>query len=171
MSDTPVALVAAVAANGVIGFGGGLPWRIRADLKRFRAITMGKPIVMGRKTFESLPRHLDGRDNIVVTRNESFARPGIFAARSVDDALALAADRAREAGASEICVIGGGEIYAAAMPLASRLYITHVRAAPAGDAVFPSISPDEWQEIARGDLPFSERDTASAFFAVYRRTP
>jgi dihydrofolate reductase len=171
MSGVLLALVAAVAANNVIGAAGGLPWRIKVDLKRFRAITMGKPIVMGRKTFESLPRHLDGRDNIVVTRTAGVARPGVFTARSIEEALALAADRARQAGAAEICVIGGGEIYAATMPRASRLYITHVQAAPAGDVVFPRISPDEWQEIARGDLPFSESDTASAFFAVYQRSP
>jgi dihydrofolate reductase len=171
MSDIPVALVAAVAANGIIGAAGGLPWRIRADLKRFRAITMGNPIVMGRKTFESLPRRLDGRDNIVVTRKAGLIPPGVFVASGIDDALALAADRALQAAAPEICVIGGGEIYAATLPRASRLYITHVRASPAGDAVFPRISPDEWQEIARGDLPFSESDTASAFFVVYQRSP
>jgi dihydrofolate reductase len=171
MSDIPVALVAAVAANNVIGAAGGLPWRIKADLKRFRAITMGKPIVMGRKTFESLPRHLDGRDNIAVTRDAGFVRPGVFVASSIADALTLAADLALQAAAPEICVIGGGEIYAATMARASRLYITHVGVAPAGDVYFPRISPDEWQEIARGDLPFSESDTASAFFAVYQRSP
>ncbi len=168
MSGVPIALVAAVARNGVIGAQGGLPWRIKADLRRFRALTMGKPIVMGRRTFDSIGRVLDGRDNIVLSRRAASASEGAFAARSIEEAFGLADARARERGAGEICVVGGGEVYAEAMGLASRLYVTHVQAEPAGDAFFPKIGA-EWRELEHGDLPFSEGDTASAAWSVYER--
>lgn len=167
--SVPIVIVAAVAKNGVIGVGGGLPWKIRADLKRFRAITMGKPVVMGRKTFESIGRVLDGRDVIVVTRQTDFNAPGILIADSLDTALKLAGERAAARGAGEVCIGGGGEIYRAALPLAERLYLTHVAIEPAGDTVFPAISPAEWTEISREPLPPTEGDTATAEHAVYAR--
>ncbi len=167
--SAPIALVVAVGANGVIGANGGLPWRIRSDLRKFRAITMGKPLVMGRKTFESIGRVLDGRDVIVVTRASDFAAPGVFSAASVDAALRLAAERAAILGADEICVVGGGEIYRAALPRADRLYVTHVAARPEGDTLFPDISPAEWVAVSREPLPPSAGDTATGEQVTYAK--
>jgi dihydrofolate reductase len=162
-------LVAAVAENGVIGANGGLPWRVRADMRKFRAITMGKPLVMGRKTFESIGRVLDGRDLIVVTRRPDFAAEGVFVTASMKEALALAEECAAKRNAEEICVGGGGEIYAESMPLAARLCVTHVAASPAGDTRFPAIAPKDWVEVSREPLPASDGDTATAVHVVYRR--
>jgi dihydrofolate reductase len=169
MMDFPIVLVAAVAENGVIGVDGGLPWRVRADMHKFRALTMGKPVIMGRKTFASIGRVLDGRDIIVVTRRADFAPPGAFVAQSLEEALALAVTRAKARDADEICVAGGGEIYREAMPRAQRLAITHVAARPEGDTLFPPIAPEEWVEIAREALPQSDGDTATAVHVEYRR--
>jgi dihydrofolate reductase len=164
-----LAIVVAVAENGVIGRAGGLPWRVRADLKRFRALTIGKPVVMGRKTFESIGRVLDGRDNIVVTERRDFAPEGVLVAHGVEPALGLARKLAETHGADEFYVIGGGQLYAETLPLADRLYVTHVAAAPDGDVRFPPIAPAEWQEIVREPLPSSEGDTAAAARSVYQR--
>ncbi len=169
MSTVPITLVAAVAENGVLGASGGLPWRLKADLRRFRKVTMGKPAVMGRKTFESIGRALDGRDNIVVTRRKDLAVPGVLIATTVEEALAIASERAGERGADEICVIGGGEIYAATMPIADRLNVTHIASMPEGDVFFPEITSTEWAEVSREPLPPSEGDTATGVYAVYRR--
>lgn len=141
MSD--VTLVVAAAENGVIGKDGGLPWRIADDLKRFKALTMGYPIVMGRKTWDSLPRKpLPGRTNIVITRQKNWAAEGAVTAHSVEDAILKAGD------ADEIFVIGGAEIYAAAMPLATCIELTEVHREFEGDAVLPALE-GEWQEVAR----------------------
>jgi dihydrofolate reductase len=169
MTRKPIVLIVAIGENGVIGAEGGLPWRVRADLRKFRAITMGKPLVMGRKTFESIGRALDGRDSIVVSRQPEYRPEGAIVAPSLEAALAIADECATARGASEICVVGGGEIYAAAFPLASRLHVTHVAASPEGDTVFPKISSDEWAEVRREKLPPSEGDTASAAHVVYER--
>jgi dihydrofolate reductase len=169
LSPAAIALVVAVAENGVIGAAGGLPWRLKADLRRFRAVTMSKPIVMGRKTWESIGRPLDGRDNIVVTRRQGLAPEGVLVARTVTEALHEAAERAKQRGAGEICVIGGGEVFAAVMPLAERLYATHIAAAPEGDVRFPEISPKDWIEISREALPFSDGDTVEGTYVVYQR--
>jgi dihydrofolate reductase len=165
----PIVVVVAIADNHVIGVEGGLPWRVRADLGKFRAVTMGKPIVMGRKTFESIGRVLDGRDVIVVTRQPDFAPAGVFVAKSLEAALELAEERAAARGAKEICVVGGGEIYAAAMPLADRLHVTHVAAHPEGDTRFPEILPANWTVVAREPLSQSEGDTATGVHVVYAR--
>jgi dihydrofolate reductase len=169
MSGRPIVLVAAVAENGVIGVDGGLPWRVKADMRKFRALTMGKPLVMGRKTFESIGRVLDGRDIVVVTRRPDFATEGVLVAGSLAEAVAIAEARAAARGADEICVAGGGEIYREAAPLADRLYVTHVAAKPEGDTHFPTISPEEWVEVSREPLPASEGDTAAAVHVVYRK--
>lgn len=135
-----VALVAAVARNGVIGRDGDLPWRISDDLKWFKRVTLGKPIVMGRKTFDSLPRALPGRFNVVVSRNPPTASPGgPIGASSIEGALALSRALARAAGADDVCVIGGAAIYAATLDIADRIYLTAVDGSPAGDAFFPNI--------------------------------
>jgi dihydrofolate reductase len=164
-----VALIAAVAENGVIGARGGLPWRVKADFQRFRSVTMGKPLIMGRKTFESIGRALDGRDNIVVTRQPSFARDDIATASGLDEAVSVARTRAAARGVEEVFVIGGGELFREAMPLASRLYITHIEAAPQGDIYFPQISATDWSEVSREALPENAGDTARAVHVVYQR--
>ena len=169
MRTIPISLVVAVAQNGVIGVAGGLPWRLKADLRRFRQVTMGKPMVMGRKTFESIGRALDGRDTIVVTRRAEPEAPDILIAGTIEEALDIAAERAQARGAGEICVIGGGEIFAAVMPLADCLHVTHIAARPVGDVFFPDISSAEWTEVSREALPSSEGDTADGLYAIYRR--
>lgn len=150
VADGPcIALVVAVAENGVIGSEGGLPWHISSDLKFFRKVTMGKPIVMGRKTFEAIGKPLDGRDNIVVTRDPDFAAPGVDVARSIEAALTIAREKADERGCDEISIIGGAEIYSLTLPFADRVYLTRVHAAPDGDAFFPTLAENEWQEVSR----------------------
>ena len=169
MTHVPITIVVAVAENGVIGAAGGLPWRVKADLKLFRAVTMGKPMVMGRKTFDSIGRVLDGRDTIVMTRRLDFTADHVWVARNLDEALDTAAELARKRGAEEICVIGGGEIFAATVPMADRLHVTHVAAAPEGDVSFPDIAAAQWAEVSREPLPVSEGDTAAGVHAIYQR--
>ena len=171
MSKVSIVIIAAVGENGVIGTAGGLPWRVSADLRRFRKVTMGKPLVMGRKTFESIGRALDGRDTIVVSRQPGFGPEGVIVAASLEAAVEKAEACAAARGVGEICVAGGGEIYAAALPRADRLYITHVAAAPQGDTAFPEISPAEWVEVSREPLPAREGDTAGAEYVTYERRP
>lgn len=164
-----VALYAAVADNGVIGRDGGLPWRLSSDLKRFKADTMGKPIVMGRKTWESLPkRPLPGRLNIIITRDVDYKADGALVARSVREALDLAED-GRGTPDDEIAVIGGAGIFAAALPLADRLHITHVLADIEGDVFFPPIDPAVWAAQSSVDYPAGESDTYPTRYTVYRR--
>ncbi|RWL86586.1 MAG: dihydrofolate reductase [Mesorhizobium sp.] len=165
-----IAIYVAIAENGVIGREGGLPWRLSTDLKRFKADTMGKPIIMGRKTYEGIGRPLPGRLNIVVTRDKAWRAEGIEVAHSVGDAIALARVRGRcMAGAEEICVVGGGEIYAQALPLADRLHVTHVLASVDGDAHFPPIDPGIWQVVSAEDFPAGEKDSHATRYTVYQR--
>jgi len=147
--DMPMALIAAVAENGAIGQAGGLPWHISGDLKFFKAKTLGKPVIMGRKTYDSIGKPLPGRPNIVVTRNPEFAAEGVEVARDLESATALAASLARDSGAEEIMVIGGAQIYEQAIPCADRLYITEVAVAPDGDAFFPAVKSSAWRETFR----------------------
>ena len=159
-----ISIHAAVAENGVIGRDGDMPWRLSSDLRRFKALTMGKPLVMGRKTWAALPKKpLPGRPNIVVTRDRDFAEEGAIVAHSLDEAVALAGD------AAEVCVIGGGEIYRLAMPLAGALHITHVLAEPEGDTVFPPIDPLAWEQVEEEAVEAGERDSVATRYAVYRR--
>jgi dihydrofolate reductase len=166
MKGLRVALVAAVADNGVIGERGGMPWRLATDMKRFKALTMGKPVVMGRRTWESLGKPLSGRDNIVVTRQKAYRANGAEVAGSFGEALLLAAAKP---GASEIAVIGGGEIYGEAIEEAERLYITHVHARPKGDTTFPAIDPETWGELSREEVPAGPKDDFPTTFIVYER--
>ena len=147
MSAPVVALIAAVARNGVIGAGDALPWRLSSDLKHFKALTMGKPLVMGRKTFQSIGRPLPGRAIIVVTRDEGFAADGVEIARDIEAALRLAEAKACAAGADEIIVAGGGEIYAQTIARAGRLYVTEVDSRPVRRRAF---SADRSGDLARG---------------------
>ena len=135
-------LVAAVAENGVIGRDGRLPWRLRSDLKHFRDLTLGHPVIMGRKTYGAIGKPLSGRTNIVVTRDPAFAAPGVMVARSLDAALAVARGDAWRRGVIEIMVIGGADLYGQTIERAVRLEVTHVHARPEGDSVFPQIDPE-----------------------------
>jgi dihydrofolate reductase len=165
-----VAIYVAIAENGVIGRDGGLPWRLSSDLKRFKADTMGKPIIMGRKTYEGIGRPLPGRLNVVVTRDKAWRAEGVEIAHSLNDAISLAKVRGRcMVGADEICVIGGGEIYAQALPLADRLHVTHILAAVDGDAHFPPIDPDLWRIGRSQDVPAGEKDSHATRYSVYER--
>lgn len=158
-----VALIAAVARNGAIGNAGGLPWRLSSDLKRFKALTTGKPLIMGRKTFDSVGRPLPGRRVIVVTRDAGWSRPEVEVAHSLEAALALVGD------APETMIGGGGEIYRLALPLADRLYITEVDLAPEGDVRFPEIDPAQWRETSRQCGARGPKDEAGFSFVEYER--
>lgn len=166
----PIVIVAAVARNGVIGRENQLAWRLRSDLRRFRALTMGKPLIMGRKTFESIGRPLPGRETVVLTRDRGFAHPGVQAAPSFDTATAIADTIAARMGASEIVVAGGAEVYALALPYASKLFLTRVEAEPEGDAVFPGFSRDAFREVRHEAHPAGPDDEhAFAFIDLERR--
>ena len=142
-------LVAAVAENGVIGRDGALPWWLPGDLKRFKAQTMGKPVLMGRRTFASIGRPLPGRANIVLTRDPAFRAEGVRVAPSLDAALLIAAEEAERLGASEIAIIGGSALYAETLPRAHRIYLTEVHGSPPGTNHFPAFDRKDWHEIAR----------------------
>jgi dihydrofolate reductase len=167
-----ILLIAAIAENGVIGRGNAVPWRLKSDMQHFRALTMGKPVVMGRKTYLSIGRPLQGRTTIVVSRDRAFAAPGIVAAPSLDAALAAARGDALRRTADTIVVAGGADIYAQVLPLATRLAITHVRMNVEGDAQFPAIDPDVWHESARNEhQPAAEDEAAFAFVTYERASP
>jgi dihydrofolate reductase len=169
VSKTPrIALVVAVAENGVIGRGGELPWRLPSDLKRFRQLTLGKPVIMGRKTYQSIGKPLEGRDNIVLSARRAEC-PGAFVAASIEEALALAARLAAARGAEEIAVIGGVDVFAAALPFAERIYLTLVQAQPTGDRTLSPFCPDAWREVAREPMPRTGEDEFAADFMVLER--
>jgi dihydrofolate reductase len=164
-----VVLVVAVAENGVIGAAGAIPWRLKSDMQRFKAMTLGKPVVMGRKTFISLRRPLPGRTNIVVTRDANYRADGAVVATSFDAARAVATGDALRRFATEIAVIGGAEIYAQWMDRADRLEITEVHARPEGDTYFAAIDPADWEEVARVRNPAGPDDSAAYSYVTYRR--
>ncbi|HEY5226415.1 MAG TPA: dihydrofolate reductase [Methylovirgula sp.] len=169
--DPALALVVAISENGVIGKENGLPWHISSDLKRFRALTMGKPLLMGRKTFESIGRVLPGRETIVISGDPAFVPPpGVYCAQTIEAALTLATVRARAMGADEIILAGGSAIFAALIDRVDRMYVTFVGAAPAGDVFFPPVDWSRWQEIRRADhLPQAGDDAAFSFVDFVRR--
>lgn len=169
MTAIPIALVAAVARNGVIGAGNRLIWKLSTDLKRFRALTWGKPLVMGRKSFESIGRPLPGRETIVVTRDPGLAPDGVRIAHDVDAALSLAEEVAREMNAGEIIVAGGGEIYRQTIDRVDRLFITEVDLAPEGDVYFPAIDPAHWREASRERGLRGDRDETDFMFVGYAK--
>jgi dihydrofolate reductase len=160
-----VSIIVAVAENGVIGRGGALPWHLPDDLKRFKQLTMGHAIVMGRKTWESIGRPLPGRKMIVVTRQADYRPHGVHVAASLDDAL----HTARAAGDDEAFVIGGAEIYRHALPLADRLYFTRVHAAVEGDTQFPNWDDGNWRLVSREDRAADEKHEFSFSFEFYER--
>ncbi|MES3007902.1 MAG: type 3 dihydrofolate reductase [Pseudomonadota bacterium] len=147
-----LALIWAMSRNRVIGRNNALPWHLSEDLRYFKRVTLGKPIIMGRKTWESIGRPLPGRTNIVITRDQSFQAAGVRVVHSLDAALSLAEHIGVIEGADEVVVIGGAEIYALALPKAQRLYLTEVHAEVDGDARFPEFDLSQWQELAREDF-------------------
>jgi dihydrofolate reductase len=169
--DIPLVLIAAVARNGVIGANGGLPWRLSSDLKRFKALTWGKPLMIGRKTFESIGRALPGRETIVVTRDPAFAPSGVLVAHELEAGFDLATVRARAMGADQIIIGGGAEIYAQTIERASGLLITEVALDAEGEARFPLIDPREWRETRRETGERGPRDDADYAFVSYERCP
>ena len=164
-----LALIAAVARNGVIGRDNALPWHLPGDLKYFKAVTLGKPVVMGRKTWESLGRPLPGRTNIVISRQAGYAPAGARVVGSLDAALQLAAQVALIDGVDECVVIGGAEIYAQALPRCDRLYLTEVHAAVDGDAFFPAWDRGAWRETARENHAAAGSNPYAYSFVVYER--
>jgi len=168
-----IVLIVAVADNGVIGAGNAIPWRLKTDLRRLKALTIGRPVVMGRKTFESFPRRpLPGRTNIVVTRDPTFRGAGAVVTTSLPDALALARADALRRSVAEIAVIGGTEIYVQCMDVADRLEVTEVHARPEGDTRFPAIDKARWDEVSRVPHPAGPDDSAAFTYVTYcQRAP
>lgn len=169
MGKTDIVMIAAVAQNGIIGHAGDMPWRLASDFKRFRKLTMGKPQVMGRKTFASIGKPLPGRTNIVISRDPTLKIEGCLTATSLDQALELARADAEEKGVDEICIQGGGEVYRQAIDRADRLRITHVETVLEGDTVFPEIDPALWVVTEEERLPAGERDDYPTCYRVYER--
>ncbi len=163
-------LIVAVARNGVIGRNGQLPWRMPSDLKTFRRLTMGKPIVMGRKTFQSIGRPLDGRDNIVVTRDPHFEADGVSVFNNISEALVLARALARTNGTDEVMVIGGADIFDATLAQAQRVYWTEIDGAPEGDVTFAALDPAVWRQVSAEPLPRGPKDEYAAVLKIYERT-
>ncbi|MEO5806982.1 dihydrofolate reductase [Devosia sp.] len=162
-------MIAAVAENGVIGAGQAIPWRIPSDFAFFKRTTMGKPIIMGRKQFETVGKPLPGRVNIVVTRQQGYQPDGVLVIDSLDAALDHAKTIATADGVDEVMVIGGGEIYRQALALSDRLYISHVALQPEGDVLFPAIDPAVWMVVAEPEVTPSEKDGAAYRVKVYER--
>jgi dihydrofolate reductase len=164
-----IVLVAAIGENLVIGRDGQLPWHLKSDLQHFRKVTLNRPVIMGRKTLESIGKLLVGRTNIVLSRDFRLVPPGAVLATSLDAALSFARTDAAKRGVDEIMVIGGSDIFAATMPMADRLEITHVHASPEGDAMFPPIDDEIWQEMSREEHFAGPDDDADFSFATYMR--
>ena len=164
-----LSIVVAAAENGVIGKLNQLPWRLPSELKLFRKRTMGHPVIMGRRTYESIGRPLDGRDNIVVTRGEIMDDPDVLTANSIEEGVALAQRLAQRRGVDEIFVIGGSQIFQALLDEADRIYLTRVHMKADGDKTFPDPDPKKWREIAREHHPAQEGDSADYTIITYER--
>lgn len=164
-----IAMIAGVAENGVIGSDQTIPWRVPSDMAFFKKTTMGKPIVMGRKQFETVGRPLPGRSNIVITRQRGYQPEGVLVFHGVDTALEQAAKIATTDGVDEIMIIGGGELYAQLMERADRLYITHIDLSPPGDVLFPAIAPQQWTVVDLPEVTPSPKDEATYRVKVYER--
>ncbi|MGD9501791.1 MAG: dihydrofolate reductase [Methyloceanibacter sp.] len=168
-AEPTIALVVAMGENGAIGRGGDLPWRLSSDLRYFRKITMGKPVIMGRLTYMSLPRVLDGRLNVVLTRNAAFEAKGAIMAYNLEEALDVARKEAKRTGVDEIMVIGGADVFRAILPQAGRIYLTEVKAAPEADTWFPELDRGAWAEVSREDHAAGPKDDHAFSFVVLER--
>ena len=170
MALPQLGLVVARARNGVIGRDGDLPWRLRSDLQRFKALTLGKPCIMGRRTWDSLPlKPLPGRLNLVLSRDESFEARGAVVCTTLDEAVEIARETAEEDGVGEVCVIGGVALFERALPRAKRLYLTEVGAEPEGDVLFPAFDEADWVEVSSEAHPAGEKDDHPFVFRVLER--
>lgn len=170
MSLPIVALVFARARNGVIGRGGALPWRLKSDLALFKATTLSKPVIMGRKTWDSLPKKpLPGRMNLVLSRDGAFEPQGALVCETLDEAMQIAREQAAEDGMDEVCVVGGASLYEAAWPKARRLYITEVQAEVEGDVALPPFDESAWREVRREAHPSGTDDEFPFVFRVLER--
>ncbi|MEM9732695.1 MAG: dihydrofolate reductase [Pseudomonadota bacterium] len=166
MTKPKIIMLVAVAANNVIGNEGDMPWRLSTDLKRFKTLTMGLPMIMGRKTFEAIGKPLPGRTSIVVTRDKTWQSPGAVPVHSLEQALEVAAPLAQS---GEIAIVGGGEIYRQAMPYADILHVTHINAEPEGDTLFPPIDPKIWKQRSKQHFPVTPKDEAETRYVIYTR--
>lgn len=164
-----ISMIAAVAENNAIGINNKMPWYLPGDLRYFKAVTMGKPIIMGRKTFDSLRKPLPGRTNIVITRDDDWHHEGVKVVHSLDEALALAEDIALINGNDEVMVIGGAQIYKQALDKADRLYLTKVYQSFEGDAFFPDINESNWLETARQDMQSEDEEPLTFSYLVLDR--
>lgn len=167
--DVRIAFVVAMAENGVIGRAGQLPWRLPSDLRWFRKLTLNKPIVMGRKTYDSIGKPLDKRDNIVLTRQPDFAPPGVHVVATLEAALALGRTLAGKRGVAEVMVIGGADVFRAVLPQADRIYLTRVRGSPAGDVTLPPFDAQAWEETCRAPMQRGDGDEFAADFIILDR--
>ena len=164
-----ISMIAGVAENGVIGSEQTIPWRVPSDMAYFKATTMGKPVVMGRKQYETVGRPLPGRTNIVITRQEGYQPEGVVVFHTIEAALDKARAVAADDGVDEVMIIGGGELYAQLMAQADRLYISHIDLSPPGDVVFPAITPEDWTVIDLPEVVPNPKDQASYRVKVYAR--
>jgi len=169
MSRAPIALVVARAQNGVIGRDGDLPWRMKSDLAWFKKVTLGKPVIMGRKTYESIGKALPGRANIVITRSNDFKPTDALVVESIGAAIMAARKEVIDEGATEICIIGGGTIYEQTLTLADKLYLTTVEADVDGDTYFPPLAPNEWDIEAAGRIKQSTNNDHNARLEIWTR--
>jgi dihydrofolate reductase len=169
-TNIPLAIVVAMASNRAIGKDGDLPWRLSDDLKWFKQVTLGKPVIMGRKTFQSIGKALPGRDNIVITRNAAFSAENITVARDLEDAISIAEAFAIAREVSEICIIGGGQIYEQVLPLAATLYLTQVAAEVAdADAFFPALTMENWSVEEKARISLNDKNDHDAVISVLSR--
>ncbi|WP_375695199.1 dihydrofolate reductase [Bartonella sp. AC90GZZY] len=164
-----ICFIAAVAENGVIGREGAMPWHLSTDLQRFKALTLGKPIIMGRKTWDSLGRPLPGRTNIVITRDCTFNAEGAVVAYSLLQACSLATSVASQNDVKEIFIIGGGEIFQQGLPMADKIFLTEVLASIEGDSFFPVFDKEKWTIVQTQDIPKGDKDSHPTRFVVYER--
>jgi dihydrofolate reductase len=164
-----IVLVVAIGENGVIGRNGALPWRLKSELQHFKRITLGHPVVMGRKTFQSLAKPLPQRTNIVLTRTAGPAAPGVLYAANLEEALALARADAQARGVDAIMVIGGSDVFARTLPVADRLELTRVHASPEGDVWFPDLDPAQWRETRREPHARGDGDEFDYTVVTYER--
>lgn len=164
-----VSIVVAVSQNGVIGADGGMPWHLPSDLKHFKQITLGKPVIMGRRTFEAIGRALPGRDNIIITRTQGYRAQDAMVAPDISAALGLGRQSAENLGVTEICVIGGGEIYRQTLNVADRIYMTEVHMRVEGDTSFPVLDPDEWSEVSRRPCEAGAQDSSDFSIVIFDR--
>lgn len=168
-TNIPLAIVVAMAKNRCIGRDSGLPWRLSDDLKWFKKVTLGKPVIMGRVTFDSIGKALPGRDNIVITGKNDFAAPQVTVARDLEDAIAIGEAFAIARQAEEICIIGGGRVYEEALPLVRKIYLTEVECEVAGDTFFPPLDEADWTREAAGSIAKNDRNDHDAVISVLTR--